>query len=228
MGSPVKTPVLILNFKAYPEALGPQGIALAQLCDHLARRTRTSLAIAPALVDLALVARTVSIPVLAQHCDPREAGSQTGWVVPESVKAAGALGTLLNHAEHPLPKAQLESLVRRCSELGLETVVCANDLRAAKVAAAPGPTFVAIEPPELIGGDVSVTSARPEVVRDGVQAVHGVDPEVRVLCGAGVKTGADVRKALELGTDGVLLASGVVKAPSPAEALEDLLSGFDT
>jgi triosephosphate isomerase len=47
---------------------------------------------------------------------------------------------------------------------------------------------------------------------------------VPVLCGAGVKTGKDVRRALELGAKGVLLASGVVKAKDPRKALQDLVS----
>jgi len=45
-----------------------------------------------------------------------------------------------------------------------------------------------------------------------------------VLCGAGVKTGKDVKRALELGAVGVLLASGVVKSKDPKKALQDLVS----
>ncbi|MFQ5806140.1 MAG: triose-phosphate isomerase, partial [Phycisphaerae bacterium] len=103
--------------------------------------------------------------VLAPHCDNLPLGSHTGWVPPEAVQAAGAVGTLLNHAERPLPEPTLRATVSRCRDLGLETVVCAHDLGAAKTAAAVGPTFLAVEPPELIGGDVSVTTANPQVVR---------------------------------------------------------------
>jgi triosephosphate isomerase len=47
---------------------------------------------------------------------------------------------------------------------------------------------------------------------------------VRVLAGAGISTGDCVKKAIELGADGVLLASGVVKAKNPEEVLFDLVS----
>lgn len=221
-------PVLILNFKTYPEILGPQGLGLARLCEAVAAETRRSVALVPSLVDLSLTAQEVRIPVLAQHADDLDAGSQTGWIPPSAAKAAGATGTLLNHAEHPIPLSVLKPLIERCHALDLETVVCANDLEAAERVAALGPGYVAVEPPELIGGDVSVTSARPEVVRDAVAAVRKVDAAVQVLCGAGVKSGKDVRKAVELGAQGVLLASGVVKAADPRKALTDLLRGFDT
>jgi isopentenyl diphosphate isomerase/L-lactate dehydrogenase-like FMN-dependent dehydrogenase len=42
-------------------------------------------------------------------------------------------------------------------------------------------------------------------VSDTVAAVKAVNPNVRVLCGAGVKNGNDVAKAIELGAEGVLL-----------------------
>jgi triosephosphate isomerase len=39
-----------------------------------------------------------------------------------------------------------------------------------------------------------------------------------------VKNGNDVRTALDLGADGVLLASGVVKAQDPEAVIRDLVS----
>lgn len=221
------TPLLILNFKAYPEAVGSRALELARIAEEQSKETGKAVAVAPFTGDLARIADRVGIPVLAQHCDDRPGGSQTGWIPPEAIQAAGAVGTLLNHAERPLPEATLRATIARCDALGLETVVCASDAAAAKSAAALGPTFLAVEPPELIGGDVSVTKANPRIVQETVEQVEAIDPGVRVLCGAGIKTGADVRVALELGTKGVLLSSGVVKAPSPRRALADLLAGLE-
>ena len=81
-----------------------------------------------------------------------------------------------------------------------------------------------MEPPELIGGDISVTTANPKIVQDTVETVKAVNRNVSVLCGAGVKTGQDVATAISLGADGVLLASGVVKSKDPKATLEDLIS----
>jgi triosephosphate isomerase len=103
---------------------------------------------------------------------------------------------------------------------------CAANVEEAKALAALGPTFIAVEPPELIGGDISVTSADPSIVSDTVAAVKSVNPNVRILCGAGVKNGEDVAMAIKLGAEGVLLASGVTKANDVDSVLSDLVSNF--
>jgi len=88
------------------------------------------------------------------------------------------------------------------------------------------PDYIAIEPPELIGGEISVSKARPEVISDTVKLVKKANPDVGVLCGAGVQDGGDVRKAAELGSSGILVASAVVKSPEPGKVIEGLVKGF--
>ncbi len=144
----------------------------------------------------------------------------------EAVKEAGAVGTLINHSEHRLRLADIDDCVKRAKEAGLITCVCTNNLSTSKAASLLSPDFVAVEPPELIGGDISVSKAQPELVKGTVDAVKSVSPNVKVLCGAGVKNGEDVKKALELGSEGVLLASGVVKAKDVEAAMRDLISGL--
>jgi len=222
----MRTPVILVNLKAYPEALGRKALALAKACAEVAEKTGASIAIAPPAPDLARVAHEVRIPVLAQHVDAVEAGARTGWVPPEAALAAGAAGTLLNHSERSVPLDDLEALIPRCTKLGLEAVCCADDLAEAEAVTRFFPDYVAIEPPELIGGDISVTSAKPEIVAGAVERIRAVNPKVEVLCGAGVKTAKDVAMAIELGTVGVLLASGVVKAKDPRKALMDLAKGL--
>ncbi|MFQ5885448.1 MAG: triose-phosphate isomerase [Thermoplasmata archaeon] len=222
----MRMPVIILNFKAYRESFGERGLALAKTCEEVAEETGKSIVIAPQQIDLSLMVKEADIPVLAQHVDLIGEGSFTGYISPSAVKGIGAAGTLINHSERQLPPEMIELTVQKCKEVGLETVVCANDVEMSKVAASFGPDYVAVEPPELIGGDISVTSASPEIVSGTVEKVKEVNPNVIVLCGAGVKSGEDVRKAIELGTEGVLLASGVVKVADPKSALLDLAGGL--
>lgn len=221
----IRTPVIVVNFKTYPEASGRKSLELSEVCDKVAAETGSSIAVAPPLMDLALVARSVDIPVFAQHLDSVASGSTTGHVTVENAKASGAKGTLVNHSERRLKIAEIHEVIDRCRVAGLTTIVCTNNLAVSKASAAMEPDFVAIEPPELIGGDISVTSANPRIVSDTVGAIRKIGNEVQVLCGAGVKTGKDVSKALELGTDGVLLASGVVKSKDPRATLMDLVGG---
>jgi triosephosphate isomerase len=223
----MKTPVIVVNFKAYNEVCGESGLKLAKICEQVAAETNHNIVIAPQMVDLALTIRQINIPVFAQTIDNVKVGSSTGHATPESVAACGAKGTLINHSEHRLKLADIESLILRARELDLETIVCTNNLAVTRACAELNPDYVAIEPPELIGGDISVTTADPGIVKNAVDEVLKINPKIGVLCGAGVKTGEDIKKAIELGTDGVLLASGVTKAADPKTALLNLASGFE-
>lgn len=216
-------PLIAINFKAYPQSMGESGLKLAKFCESVAEETGVTFAVCPQQTDLKFIAAQVSIPVYAQHIDACEPGSRTGHVVAEAVESSGAQGTLINHSECRMRVFDIDWLIRKCESLNLETIVCTNNIDVSKASAALHPTYVAVEPPELIGGDISVTSANPEIVSGTVKEIKQIAPDVKVLCGAGVKTGEDVRVAVELGTEGVLLASGVVKASDPKKVLYDLV-----
>lgn len=220
----MKDALIALNMKTYPQVNDGGSLELARMCEKVSKETGVRFVVCPQQVDLALVCREVNVPVFAQHTDSARPGSTTGWTTPEAVKSAGAAGTLLNHSEHRLKIAEISELITRCRELSLETIVCTNDISVSLACAVLGPDYIAVEPPELIGGDISVTTADPEIVRRTVAAIREVAPDVKVLTGAGVKTGKDVGAAIELGTCGVLLASGVVKAKDPLGTLYDLIS----
>ena len=222
----LRTPVIVLNVKTYAEATGDKAIQIARLMDKIGDETGASMSIAVQDTDIMLCVKEVSIPVFAEHIDPIKPGSHTGWTLPEAVKTAGAVGTLINHSEHRLKLADIDICITRAKELGLDNIVCSNNISTSKAIAAFSPNFIAVEPPELIGGDISVTSADPDIVSGSVDAVKTIDKKVKVLCGAGVKNGKDVAKAIELGADGVLLASGIVKAKDKEKVIKDLASGL--
>lgn len=216
-------PLIAINFKAYTQSMGELSLKLAKLCETVAEETGVPFIVCPQQTDLKFIAEKVTIPVYAQHIDAVEPGSCTGHVVAEAVKASGAEGTLINHSECRVRVFDIDWLIRKCGSLKLETIVCTNNIHVSRASAALHPTYVAVEPPELIGGDISVTTANPEVVAGTVKEIQKIAPDVKVLCGAGVKTGEDVRVAVELGTEGVLLASGVVKAKDQKKALYELV-----
>ena len=218
-------PIIILNFKTYMEATGERALQLARLCEEVSASYGVEIRVAPQHVDLRWVASEVNIPVYAQHMDAIFAGSHTGHSLPEAIADTGAVGTLINHSEKRLTLAEIELAIRRAHEVGLKSVVCTNNVATTKAVAALKPDFVAVEPPELIGTGIPVSEADPEVVSGSVRAATEVSSEVDVLCGAGISTGRDVKKALELGASGVLLASGIIKADDQKKALEELITG---
>ena len=222
----LKTPTIVLNVKTYTEATGASALQIAQIMEKISKETGASMAIAVQAADISRCAQVIRIPVYAQHIDPIKPGSSTGWTLPEAVKAAGATGTLINHSEHRLILADIDTCILRAKELGLDTLVCTNNIATSKAVATFAPFMLAVEPPELIGGDISVTSADPGIVSNTVSAVKLINKNVKILCGAGVKNGKDVAKAIELGADGVLLASGVIKAKDKEAVLRDLTSGL--
>lgn len=212
-------PFLLINFKTYLEATGKRAVELSKGIEKVGENAGVKVGVAPQFCDLEMVAATVDVPVFAQHIDPITAGASTGYVLVESVKAAGADGTLINHSERPLRLADIDKTVQLAKLAGLRSVVCAGTARLAAAVALSEPDIVAIEPPELIGTGRAVSKENPKIVTDSVKMIHRVNPTVRVLCGAGISTGDDVYAALKLGTDGILVASGVVKAPDPKKVL---------
>ncbi len=219
-------PIIIVNLKTYEQGYGADGFDLCKIMEEISIEHNVNLAAAVSAIDLVDYSDNLKIPIFAQHIDGINYGSHTGSILPEAVRYSGAIGTLVNHAECQMNWEDIEATISRCRELGLLTVLCTADVEATKRGAALDPDMLAVEPPELIGGEISVSTAKPEVIRDSVSAVNQINPGIPVLCGAGVKDKADVSKALSLGSQGILLASGVVKSSEPRKVLIDLIQGL--
>jgi len=198
-------PFILINLKTYRESIGQHAHRIASVAQAVSADSGISIGIAPSYLDIHPISRHFEIPVFAQHVDGIEPGAHTGTITAEALKQAGAKGSLVNHSERRLTLVDIDAAV--------------SALRAAHM-----PDYVAVEPPELIGSGVSVAKANPDIIRKTVEAVRLVNPKVMVLTGAGIQTGECVRTAIDLGTDGVLLASGVVKAKDPEAVLRDLVS----
>jgi triosephosphate isomerase len=217
----LETPMIIINFKTYAEATGKNAVKLAKDAKKVSRETGVSIAVAPQLADLRTVAEAVDIPIFAQHVDPVQPGGHTGHVLAESVRDAGAIGTLINHSEKQLKLADIDEITKIVRENDLLSVVCANNPSISMAVATLKPDIVAIEPPELIGTGISVSKAQPKIVTGTVRLVREVNKQVTILCGAGITRGDDVTAALKLGTQGVLVASGIVKAKDQYDVIRE-------
>ncbi|MBC7130578.1 triose-phosphate isomerase [Candidatus Bathyarchaeota archaeon] len=216
------TPFILINFKTYSEATGQWALELAKIVEQVSLEIGVSIGVAPQFTDITRIASATRIPVFAQHIDPILPGSYTGHVLADAVKEAGAVGTIINHSEKPLRLSEIDAAIRIAKERNLISLVCANNQTVSAAVAALDPDMIAVEPPELIGGDVSVSKAKPEIVLDTVRLVKSINPRVTILCGAGISNGDDVAAALKLGTQGVLVASSVVKAKDPYTVLREL------
>ena len=217
--SKLQVPIIIVNYKTYSEATGKKAVNLSKIAEEVSMESGVNVCVAPQFVDIASIADAVSIPVFSQHIDPIAPGSFTGHILLESVKEAGAVGTLINHSERRLKMFDIEAIITKTRESDLVSVVCTNNAAVSAAAAALKPDMIAVEPPELIGTGIPVSKSKPEVVSGTVELVKRINPDVVTLCGAGITRGEDVTAALRLGTEGVLVASGIVKAKDPRKIL---------
>ncbi len=221
---------LVVNLKTYSESSGKNAVKIAKAIESELLRTKRKdieAIVCPQATDLSLVSKAVKkVKVFAQHADLISPGKNTGFLSPSAIFLSGARGTLLNHAEHQVPKEVLGKTVSLCRETGLVTIACATDEADSAIVAKISPDFVSVEPPELIGSGISVSSSKPEVIYGSVRAVRANSPGAKVLCGAGISSGEDVRKAIELGAEGVLLASYITLAKDVKAAVREIISGF--
>ncbi|MFH1682534.1 MAG: triose-phosphate isomerase [Candidatus Woesearchaeota archaeon] len=210
--------LILINFKTYEKGTGKKGLKLVKTIAGF--KSKYSLGVCPQFVDLKEIC-AVKIPVFAQHLDAVDYGSNTGHVLPQSVKEAGAAGTLINHSERRITLSEIKKNVEICRRLGLISVVCAGTLSMVKKVIKFRPDYVAYEPKKLIGTNISVTDVNPAVITKAVDMARKYD--VHVLCGAGVHAKKDIKKAFQLGAEGVLIAHKVVQADDPRKVLKELL-----
>lgn len=218
-------PTIIVNLKAYPQSIGQKSVEVSKAVLEAGEEKGINVGVSPQYADLYRVTSELDVPVYAQHVDALTPGRGTGYLLPEAAREAGVVGSLINHSERQIELEEIEKRVERLDELGLVSVVCAEDPETAARVAKFSPNIVAVEPPELIGTGRSVSQTKPDVIEETVKKVHNVDSEVHVLCGAGVSTGEDVEIALELGSEGILIASAVVKADDPKKVMLELADG---
>ncbi len=214
---------LIINFKNYDEVSGQRVVKLAKAAQAVARKLKVEIAVAPTQPALALVARNVKLPIICQHVDDQKVGSSTGYFVPEIAKSYGASGSLINHSEHRIEMKQIASLVERLRGLHMTSIVCAREPWEVMEISAFQPDFIAIEPPELIGSGRAVSKENPAIITKSIEAAG---MRSKVICGAGITGRGDVLKAMELGSRGILVASGIIKASSWVGKIADLAAGM--
>lgn len=215
---------LIINLKTYQESTGKNAIKIAKSVKELeeeSKKKNVRIILCPQAIDIKEIIKE-GVNVFAQHIDNYDYGAHTGFSIPHALKDIGVCGTLISHSEHILDLEQIEKEIKVAKELGLISCVCARDDKTAEEISKFKPDLIAVEPKELIGGDISISTANPELISSSVSLANPIP----LLVGAGVKNSTDVKKALELGSKGILVASGVVKAKNPKDAIRELLEGF--
>lgn len=203
--------MFIINCKNYEETSGEKILKFVRTAEKISKKYNVRIAVAPPQHLIGLVSNS-SIPILAQHVDDSKIGSTTGFMVPELLKKSKVKGSLINHSEHRIEPKSISKLIAKLKDLKMISVLCVKDVAEVKKYSKLNPDYIAIEPPELIGSGKAVSKERPELIEKAATAVKNSKNKTKLLCGAGIVSGEDVSKAIELGSKGILVASGIVKA----------------
>jgi triosephosphate isomerase (TIM) len=218
-------PIFEIGLKGY--LYGAAAVRLAIEADRASREFGISVIFDPQAVDIAAVVReTQNLYVFAQHMDPVEIGRGNGSVLPEAIKEAGAVGAMINHSERRMTLNEIRRAVRRADQVGLATLVCTDSPEEAAAVAQFRPNIVLSEPPELIGGNRSVATEMRDFVERTKELVAAIDPEIIVMCAAGIKTPRDVEVMVELGVGGTGSTSGILKAEDPVAQMRAMLAAM--
>ena len=203
--------MFIVNCKNYEEISGEKIVKFVKTAEKVSKKYKIKIAIAPPQHLIAKVANS-SLPILAQHVDDKKIGSTTGYVIPELLKKSKINGSIINHSEHRISTREITNIIKKLKDLKMISVLCVKDVSEAKRLAKLNPNYIAIEPPELIGSGKAVSKEKPELISKAVVALKDAKNNSQLLCGAGIVAGEDVSKAIQLGSKGILVASGIIKA----------------
>jgi len=216
--------MIFVNFKTYPQGSGKKAVKLAKICQEAAEERKITIIPLVQAFDIYRISQEVKIPLWLQHLNWHPQGQYTGWLNLETALEAGAKGTILNHSEHKLPFGTIGRTIKRIKKSNpqFQVLICCRSLGQAERLVKLKPDFLAYEPPELIGGEISVSESNPTAIAHFVEICGGMP----AIIGAGIKNKNDVKIGVKLGVKGVLVSSHVVLAEDPKKILEDLTEGF--
>jgi len=214
--------MILVNFKIYKETFGNKAIELAKVCKDVAIKTKIKIVPVVSPFDVYRIKNEVGIEVWVQNVDEYTDGAKTGKISPIQARDVGASGAIINHSECRKSPGNIKKILSQWPE-NFISLVCLRSLgQAAGWAKNIKTDFVAYEPSYLVGSKTkSVSSEKPEVIKKMADLFKG-----KLLVGAGVHSGEDVKTALGLGAVGILLATDVVKANDPEKELLELAKAF--
>jgi triosephosphate isomerase (TIM) len=219
--------LIIINCKNYLEVAGEKIVQLSEMAKDISNSNNIQIMIAPPQNSLFYLSQFVKLPLICQHIDDEKLGATTGFIIPELAKSYGASGSLINHSEHRIEYQVIQNLVERLRQLKMTSVVCASPSQEVGKFARLHPDMIAIEPPELIGTGKAVSKVNPSIITESVKEAGRHSENIKVICGAGIVDKTDIQSAINLGSKGILLASGLIKSDAWQDKLIELCEGFE-
>lgn len=221
----LKPPLFEIGLKGY--LFGKDALELAKAADRISKKYGITIIFDPQHVDIPkIAAQTENIYIFAQHMDSVKIGVGVGSILPEAIKAAGAVGTLLNHSERRINLSEISKTIKRADEVGLATLVFADSPEEAAAIAHLSPNIILAEPPELIGSATSVGKLQKEFISKTIAAVRKINPKIIIANSAGIRTADDVAEIIRLGAQATGSTSGILKSKDPIKTMEEMIKAL--
>jgi len=210
--------MIIINLKTYQQGTGKEAENITKQFSNIAKKTKKKIIVCAQTADIRMLSKIKNIIIFAQDISSVEYGKNTGSILCEDIKEAGAKGSLVNHSEKRINKTEIKKRIDKLKKLKMISVVCAKNYKEAKELSKFKPDYIAYEHPQLIGGKISVSEAKPEIIKKVVTGLR-----IPVLVGAGINNKNDIKKSYELGAKGILISSAIVTAKNPGKKLYEIL-----
>jgi len=217
----IRTPYFEIGTKNY--VYGDTLLEYAIAADKAAEKYDIDvLFICPAVEIRRVAENTKHLIVLAPYMDTLRPGRGMADVLPEGLKAAGAVGVVINHCEKPMSLPQMKATIDRARELDMLVFACADTLAEAKAIAQLHPDIINPEPSEIIGGGNGVSPMA--YVKDSIKVIKDIYPDIMVEQAAGITNGQQVYDFIMAGSEAAGAASGIMNAADPIAAMEEMIA----
>ena len=218
----IRTPYFEIGTKNY--IYGDTVLEYALAADAAAEKYDIDvLFITPAVEIRRVVEQTKHLIVLAPYMDTLRPGRGMADILPEALKAAGAAGVVVNHCEKPMSLPAIKETIQRAHELDMLVFASADTIAEAKAVAQLHPDILNPEPSELIGGAGSGVSSM-DFVRESIQAIKSIYPDILVEQAAGITNGQQVYDFIMAGSEAAGAASGIVNAKDPLAMIDEMIA----
>lgn len=219
----IRTPFFEIGTKNY--IYGEKVLELAKVADAAAKKYDIDVLFTTPYADIRMVAEnTENLIIIAPYMDTLRPGRGMAAVLPESLKAAGAHGVVVNHCEKPMSLPQIKETIARARELDFLVFACADTTAEAEALAHLHPDIINPEPSELIGGNASGAVSSMDFVKRTITAVKAIDENILVEQAAGITNGQQVYDFIMAGSEAAGAASGIMNAADPAAMIDEMIA----
>jgi triosephosphate isomerase len=218
----IRTPYFEIGTKNY--IYGDKVLEYAIAADKAAEKYDIDvLFIAPVVEIRRIAENTKNLIILAPYMDTLRPGRGMADILPEALKAAGAVGVVVNHCEKPMSLPQIKKTIDRARELDMLVFACADTIEEAKAIAQLHPDIINPEPSELIGGTGKGVSSL-SFVKESITAIKAIYPDILVEQAAGITNGEQVYNFIMAGSEAAGAASGIMNAKNPIAMIDEMIA----